>query len=84
MARGRSSGSSVLFTRMCIWLLTGDAVQFYTACAQISVSGGSGSGWAPDLSIPGDFSESDSGYTANVSHNLLNCVDGNADEITDL
>lgn len=42
-------------------------MQFYTGCAQISVSGGSGSGWDPDLDIPGVFSESDSGYTANVS-----------------
>jgi hypothetical protein len=40
--------------------------QFYIGCAQVSVTGGSGSGWDPDLSIPGVFSESDSGYTANI------------------
>lgn len=40
--------------------------QFYISCAQISVSGGSGS-FSPSLSIPGHVSESDSGYTANVS-----------------
>lgn len=40
--------------------------QFYIGCAQVSVSGGSGSGWSPDLDIPGVFSESDSGYTANI------------------
>jgi hypothetical protein len=39
--------------------------QFYISCAQISVTGGSGS-FSPSLSIPGYVSESDSGYTANI------------------
>jgi hypothetical protein len=41
--------------------------QFYLSCAQIKVTGGSASGsWNPNLSIPGAFSQSDPGYTANI------------------
>ncbi|KAI9902232.1 hypothetical protein N3K66_004049 [Trichothecium roseum] len=39
--------------------------QFYIACAQINVSGGSGT-FSPNLEIPGAFKETDSGYTANI------------------
>jgi len=39
--------------------------QFYVACAQITVTGGSGS-LSPSLTIPGHISESDPGYTANI------------------
>ncbi|KFA60056.1 hypothetical protein S40285_09115 [Stachybotrys chlorohalonatus IBT 40285] len=41
--------------------------QFYISCAQISVTGGSNtSRWSPALRIPGAFSASDPGYTANI------------------
>lgn len=42
-----------------------DDWKFYVACAQISVTGGSGS-LSGSLSIPGHVKETDPGYTANV------------------
>lgn len=39
--------------------------QFYIACAQLSVTGGSGS-FSAALKIPGHVKNTDSGYTANV------------------
>jgi hypothetical protein len=45
----------------------GGIPQFYIACAQVKVSGGTNTGsYKPTLSIPGAFKESDSGYTANI------------------
>lgn len=43
--------------------------QFYISCAQINVTGSSApaGSFAPTLSIPGVFKETDSGYTANVN-----------------
>lgn len=45
------------------------SVQFYISCAQLSISGSSASAdaWEQPAQIPGVFSESDPGYTANVS-----------------
>ncbi|GKT90412.1 fungal cellulose binding domain-containing protein [Colletotrichum tofieldiae] len=42
--------------------------QFYISCAQINVTGSSApaSSFAPTLSIPGAFKQTDSGYTANI------------------
>ncbi|KAH9890765.1 glycoside hydrolase family 61 protein [Xylariomycetidae sp. FL2044] len=40
--------------------------QFYISCAQVSVSGGSGTASPATASIPGAFSEEDPGYTANI------------------
>ncbi|KAH7324437.1 glycoside hydrolase family 61 protein [Stachybotrys elegans] len=41
--------------------------QFYTSCAQIRVTGGTNTGrFNPTLRIPGAFSSSESGYTANI------------------
>ncbi|OLN86344.1 putative endo-beta-1,4-glucanase D 17 [Colletotrichum chlorophyti] len=46
----------------------GGIPQFYISCAQINVTGSSApaSAFAPTLSIPGAFKETDPGYTANV------------------
>ncbi|KAK1447871.1 fungal cellulose binding domain-containing protein [Colletotrichum melonis] len=43
--------------------------QFYISCAQINVTGStaSASSFAPTLSIPGAFKDTDPGYTVNVS-----------------
>ncbi|SPO07153.1 related to cellulose binding protein CEL1 [Cephalotrichum gorgonifer] len=42
--------------------------QFYISCAQLKITGGSGSAdsWEQPLQIPGVFKESDPGYTANI------------------
>ena len=44
--------------------------QFYIACAQIKVTGGGSSDLGPKVSIPGAFSESEPGYTANIYSNF--------------
>ncbi|KAI0018908.1 glycoside hydrolase [Xylariomycetidae sp. FL0641] len=46
--------------------------QFYISCAQVQVTGGSGS-YAPETAlIPGFISEDDPGYTANIYSNFSN------------
>lgn len=54
------------------------SVQFYISCAQLSISGSSASAdaWEQPAQIPGVFSESDPGYTANVSRPLLSLCGG--------
>ncbi|KAK1758587.1 glycoside hydrolase family 61 protein [Echria macrotheca] len=44
--------------------------QFYISCAQVKVSGGSGSASPPTVSIPGAFKATDPGYTANIYNNF--------------
>ncbi|KAI5859934.1 glycosyl hydrolase family 61-domain-containing protein [Durotheca rogersii] len=44
--------------------------QFYISCAQINVSGGSGSYNPQTVRIPGAFKETDPGYTANIYSNF--------------
>ena len=46
----------------------GSPPQFYISCAQINVTGGSGTASPATVSIPGAFKATDPGYTANVSH----------------
>lgn len=46
----------------------GSTPQFYISCAQVNVTGGSGSKEpGPLVKIPGAFKATDPGYTANVS-----------------
>lgn len=45
----------------------GSTPQFYISCAQVAVSGGSGTASPATVAIPGAFKASDPGYTANVS-----------------
>ena len=45
----------------------GSTPQFYISCAQVKVSGGSGSYNPSTVRIPGAFKETDPGYTVNVS-----------------
>ncbi|KAI0010725.1 glycoside hydrolase family 61 protein [Xylariaceae sp. FL0662B] len=40
--------------------------QFYISCAQVTVTGGSGTYNPETVSIPGAFKETDPGYTANI------------------
>jgi len=47
----------------------GSTPQFYVSCAQINVTGGSGTANPTTVSIPGAFKATDPGYTANVSFN---------------
>ncbi|KAI6088328.1 glycoside hydrolase family 61 protein [Hypoxylon rubiginosum] len=44
--------------------------QFYVSCAQVKVSGGSGSYNPETALIPGAFKETDPGYTANIYSNF--------------
>lgn len=44
----------------------GGIPQFYISCAQISVTGGGSGNPSPKVAIPGAFSQSDPGYTANI------------------
>jgi len=44
--------------------------QFYIACAQIKVTGGGEGSPGPKVAIPGAFSETESGYTANIYNNF--------------
>ncbi|KAI1802532.1 glycoside hydrolase family 61 protein [Daldinia bambusicola] len=44
--------------------------QFYISCAQVKVSGGSGSYNPTTVKIPGAFKETDPGYTANIYSNF--------------
>lgn len=48
----------------------GGIPQFYLSCAQISVTGGSGSRTPATVSIPGAFKATDPGYTANIYTNF--------------
>jgi hypothetical protein len=49
----------------------GGVPQFYTSCAQVKVTGGTNTGnFKANLKIPGAFSQSDSGYTANIYNGL--------------
>lgn len=45
----------------------GSTPQFYVSCAQLNVTGGSGTANPTTVSIPGAFKATDPGYTANVS-----------------
>ncbi|KAI1371610.1 glycoside hydrolase family 61 protein [Hypoxylon crocopeplum] len=44
--------------------------QFYISCAQVKVSGGSGSYNPTTVQIPGAFKETDPGYTVNIYSNF--------------
>ncbi|KAJ8104825.1 hypothetical protein ONZ43_g7672 [Nemania bipapillata] len=44
--------------------------QFYISCAQVKVTGGSGSANPTSALIPGAFKETDPGYTANIYSNF--------------
>ncbi|KAI0505365.1 endoglucanase II [Xylaria bambusicola] len=44
--------------------------QFYISCAQVKVTGGSGTANPTHALIPGAFKESDPGYTANIYSNF--------------
>ncbi|OTA65765.1 lytic polysaccharide monooxygenase [Hypoxylon sp. EC38] len=46
--------------------------QFYISCAQVKVSGGSGSYNPSTVRIPGAFKETDPGYTVNIYSNFKN------------
>ncbi|TGJ81557.1 hypothetical protein E0Z10_g7198 [Xylaria hypoxylon] len=46
--------------------------QFYISCAQVKVTGGSGSANPTNVLIPGAFKETDPGYTVNIYSNFNN------------
>ncbi|KAI0424246.1 endoglucanase II [Xylaria sp. FL1042] len=46
--------------------------QFYISCAQVKVTGGSGSANPTNALIPGAFKETDPGYTVNIYTNFNN------------
>ncbi|KAI1170113.1 glycoside hydrolase [Nemania sp. FL0916] len=46
--------------------------QFYTSCAQITVTGGTGSANPQNVLIPGAFKDTDPGYTVNIYNNFQN------------
>ncbi|KAJ9161109.1 Glycoside hydrolase family 61 protein [Coniochaeta hoffmannii] len=48
----------------------GSTPQFYVSCAQINVTGGSGTANPTTVSIPGAFKATDPGYTANIYNNF--------------
>jgi len=48
----------------------GGSPQFYVACGQIKVTGGGSTAPRPTVSIPGAFSKTDPGYTANIYNNF--------------
>jgi len=51
----------------------GGIPQFYVSCAQVSVTGGSGSKTpSPTVSIPGAFHSTDPGYVVNIYSNFNN------------
>ena len=51
----------------------GEAKQFYISCAQLNITGGTGTldSWEQPVQIPGVFKATDPGYTANVGGTLL-------------
>ncbi|KAI1088041.1 glycoside hydrolase family 61 protein [Rostrohypoxylon terebratum] len=48
--------------------------QFYISCAQVKVSGGSGSYNPETVVIPGAFKDTDPGYTANIYNNFTSYI----------
>ncbi|KAB5539423.1 glycosyl hydrolase family 61-domain-containing protein [Coniochaeta sp. 2T2.1] len=48
----------------------GSTPQFYISCAQINVTGGTGTANPATVSIPGAFKSTDPGYTANIYNNF--------------
>lgn len=48
----------------------GGVPQWYIGCAQVAVTGGGSKDLGPKVSIPGAFSKSDPGYTANIYNNF--------------
>ncbi|KAH8902650.1 glycoside hydrolase family 61 protein [Coniochaeta sp. PMI_546] len=48
----------------------GGTPQFYVSCAQLNVTGGTGTANPTTVSIPGAFKATDPGYTANIYNNF--------------
>jgi len=46
--------------------------QFYTECAQITVTGGGSTDMGPKVAIPGAFKDTDPGYTVNIYNQFTN------------